>query len=261
MPGSFPGSFQSLATFIRVKAPRISRKIGRFKAERRLILFLILMAVALAGRGWLAENPQHDPWAPLDLNDPPGWATERKLLSLRDDPQTCRDVLARSQVAFNSLEPAGQDACRRTDRTVMEDLPLSPAPPPTTCAIGAGTYLWMRDVAQPAAEEILGSKITSVEHYGAYSCRRLYGRSEGRWSEHATGNAIDIGGFVLEDGRRITVLADWDGDRETPEARFLGQLRDGACDLYSTVLSPAYNEAHRDHFHFDQSPRYRGVCR
>lgn len=256
-----PGSFRSLATFIKVKAPRISRDIGRFKAERQLIVFLILMAVALAGRGWLAENPQHDPWAPLDLNDPPGWATERKLLALRDNPQTCRDVLTRSQVVFTSLEPAGQDACRRTDRTVWEDLPLSPAPPPTTCAVGAATHLWLRDVAQPAAEEILGSKIVSVEHYGAYSCRRLYGRTEGRWSEHATGNAIDIGGFVLEDGRRITLLADWGSDGETAEARFLGQLRDGACDLYSTVLSPDYNEAHRDHFHFDQSPRYRAVCR
>jgi hypothetical protein len=144
---------------------------------------------------------------------------------------------------------------------VLEDLLLSPTPPPTTCAIGAATHLWLREVAQPAAIEILGSKIASVEHYGAYSCRRLYGRSEGRWREHATGNAIDIGVFVLEDGHRITVLADWDGDRTTPEARFLSQVRDGACDLYSTVLSPAYNEAHRDHFHFDQSPRYRGVCR
>lgn len=261
MPGSFPGSFPSLATFIKVKTPRISREIGPFKSERRLIVFLMLMAAVLAARGWLAENPQHDPWAPLDLNDPPGWATERKLLALRDDPQTCRDVLTRSGVAFTALEPAGQDQCRRTDRTVMADLPLSPAPPPTTCAVGAGAYLWMRDVAQPAAEEILGSRIAAVEHYGAYSCRRLYGRSEGRWSEHATGNAIDIGGFVLEDGRRITVLGDWTSDGENPEAEFLSQVRDGACDLYSTVLSPDYNEAHRDHFHFDQSPRYRGVCR
>ncbi|MBU1256939.1 MAG: extensin family protein, partial [Alphaproteobacteria bacterium] len=29
----------------------------------------------------------------------------------------------------------------------------------------------------------------------------------------------------------------------------------GACDLFSTVLSPDYNKAHRDHFHLDQAER------
>lgn len=240
---------------------RLSRYIGPFQLDRLLISLLLLAGIVLAARGWLAEHPQHDPWAPLDLNDPPGWATETKLLALRDDPQTCRDVLARSNVAFTELSPAGQDACRREDRTVMTALPLSPTPPPTTCAMGAGLHLWMRDVVQPAAEEILGAKVARVEHYGAYSCRRLYGRSGGSWSEHATGNAIDIAAFVMDDGSRITVLSDWDPGDGNEQARFLRQVRDTSCDLFSTVLSPDYNEAHRDHFHFDQSPRYRSVCR
>lgn len=244
-----------------MKLIRLSRRIGFFQLDRLLIGLLVLAAIVLAGRGWLEENPQHNPWAPLDLNDPPGWATERKLLALRDDPQICRDVLARSDVAFTALDPAGQDACRREDRTVLDNLPLSPAPPPTTCALGAGLYLWMRDVVQPAAEDILGAQVATVEHYGAYSCRRLYGRAEGRWSEHATGNAIDIAAFVIEDGSRISVLADWDAEGISEQAQFLNRVRDGSCDLFSTVLSPEYNRAHRDHFHIDQSPRYRGVCR
>jgi hypothetical protein len=32
-------------------------------------------------------------------------------------------------------------------------------------------------------------------------------------------------------------------------------VRDGACDLFATVLSPDYNAAHRDHFHLDQAAR------
>jgi hypothetical protein len=87
----------------------------------------------------------------------------------------------------------------------------------------------------------------------------MYGASEGRWSEHATGNAIDIAGFVLEDGRRISVLGDWDG--EDAEARFLRAVRDGACKSFATVLSPDYNAAHADHFHLDQDGRWSGVCR
>ncbi len=239
--------------------PRLSRSIGRFRGDRLALGLLIAVAVVLAGRAWLADHPQHDPWAPLDLNDPPGWATRTKLLALKDDVPECRAVLERSGVAFNALEPAGEDACLRADRTVMSALPLSPAPPPATCSVGVGMELWLRDVVQPASQSAFGQEVARVEHFGAYSCRRLYGRAEGGWSEHATGNAIDIAAFVLEDGTRVTVLSDWSGDPE--RAAFLRTVRDGACPLFATVLSPDYNEAHRDHFHFDQAGRYSGVCR
>lgn len=225
-----------------------------------VITLFILGALFLAVRGWLAENPQHDPWAPLNLNDPPGWATARKLSALRQDPEECRAVLARSGVAFTALPSAGEGECRREDRTVLGDAPLSPNPPPTTCAVGAALVLWLRQGVQPAAEEVLGTAVSRVEHFGAFSCRRLYGRSEGGWSEHATGNAIDIAAFVLSDGRRISVLRDWDGEDE--EAAFLHRARDEACRVFGTVLSPDYNAAHADHFHFDQAARgFGGVCR
>lgn len=220
---------------------------------------LVLGALLLTGRAWLADHPQHDPWAPLDLADPPGWATQRKLAALRDDPAECRAVLERSGVAFAALPPAGEGACRREDRTVLAATPLAPAPP-TTCAIGAGFALWLRQGVQPAAGELLGSPVARVEHFGAYSCRRLYGRDTGRWSEHATGNALDVAAFVLDDGRRVSVLRDWRGEGE--EARFLRRVRDEACGVFGTVLSPDYNAAHADHLHLDQSARgFGGVCR
>ena len=66
-------------------------------------------------------------------------------------------------------------------------------------------------------------------------------------------NAIDIAGFRLEDGTRISVVDDWDEDG--PRSVFLRDVRDGACDLFATVLSPDYNAAHRDHLHLDQAAR------
>ena len=90
-------------------------------------------------------------------------------------------------------------------------------------------------------------------HVGSYSCRRLYDRAEGRFSEHSTADAIDIVGFDLADGRRVSVLEDWNGGG--PEAAFLRDVRDGACRLFSTVLSPDYNQAHRDHLHLDVANR------
>ena len=237
----------------------ISTRIGRFVGDRRIIAVLVLAALLVAGRAWLAEHPEHDPWAPLDLRDPPGWATMTKLQALRDDVPQCRAVLERSEVAFTALDPQGEGECARPDRTRLDAYPLSPSSPPTTCPVAIALELWRTDSLEPAAQEIFGSDIAQIEHLGTYSCRRLYGRDSGAWSEHASGNAIDIAGFVLEDGTRISVLGDWEGDDD--EARFLRRARDGACDAFATTLSPDYNAAHADHFHLDMSPRWSGVCR
>lgn len=221
---------------------------------------LLLGALFLASQAWLRDHPQHNPWAPLDLNDPPGWATERKLAALRNDPGECRAVLRRSGVAFEALPAAGEGECRRDDRTVLSDAPLSPAPPPTTCAVGAAFELWLQQGVQPAAEELLGSRVARMEHFGAFSCRRMYGRDTGRWSEHASGNALDIAAFVLADGERIGIRTDWEGGSE--QAAFLHRVRDEACRVFGTVLSPDYNAAHADHLHLDQAARgFGSVCR
>ena len=57
----------------------------------------------------------------------------------------------------------------------------------------------------------------------------------------------------LADGTRISLLEDWPGS--DARSLFLREVRDGACDLFATVLSPDYNEAHRDHLHLDQAQR------
>ena len=220
---------------------------------------LLLVAGLLAVRAWLEEHPEQNPWAPLDLRDPTGWATAMKLRALKGDPEACRAVLTRSDVAFTVLPPAGEGECARPDRTVLDRFALSPKAPPTTCAVALALQLWTRDTLDPEAEAIFGRKVARIEHLGAYSCRRMYGRDDGPWSEHATGNAIDIAGFVLADGTRVSVLKDWEGEGDNP--RFLRRVRDGACRAFTTVLSPDYNTAHRDHLHLDMSSGWSGVCR
>ncbi|RJY08377.1 extensin family protein [Aurantiacibacter aquimixticola] len=222
--------------------------------DTRLAWLLALFALAVAGRAWLAENPQHNPWAPLDLREPRGWATGAKLASLRGDPQECQAVLERSEVGFTALPATGEGECRREDRLIPADLSLAPADPQMTCSVAAGLAIWLDQDVQPLARELLGSPVARIDQIGTYSCRRMYGSDSGRWSEHATGNAIDIAGFVLEDGSRISLLGDWGGD--DAKAQFLRGVRDAACDSFGTVLSPDYNAAHADHFHFDQG---RGV--
>ena len=233
---------------------------------------VLLVLIALAAVGWhfarqhIAAHPQDVPWTPLRLDDPIGAFSLRKIASLGDSPAQCLRLLSEAETRHVAAPPRQSGAdCGYSDgmRIVpSEDEPaLAPAGLVTSCPVAAAMTVWERQVLQQAAIRHLGSKVTAINHAGSYSCRRLYGRDEGRFSEHATADAIDIIGFDLADGRRVSVLADW---RSTgPKATFLHDVRDGACRLFATVLSPDYNAAHADHLHFDQASRGRmgiGVC-
>lgn len=234
--------------------------------DRIALSALIVACLMLAARGWLHDHPQHDPSAPLDLADPPGWATGGKLAALREDRETCRAFLDRSGIAALALPAAGAGACRREDRVVLTlpagaDARLSPQDAQATCAVGAGLAWWLHHGVQPAAEIILRARVVRIEHLGTYNCRRIGGGESASWSEHATGNALDVSAFVLDDGRRISVREDWDG--QGSGAAFLRAARDAACRAFATVLSPEYNAAHADHLHLDQARRGGGwrACR
>jgi hypothetical protein len=119
------------------------------------------------------------------------------------------------------------------------------------CGVARNLALWVRESVQPAARDAFGSRVVKLESMGAYACRNVIGNaaSAGNRSEHATANAVDIGGFVLADGRRISIKAGWTGDSD--ERGFLRAVRAGGCKRFQTVLSPDYNAAHHDHLHFD----------
>ena len=76
-----------------------------------------------------------------------------------------------------------------------------------------------------------------------------------RRSGHAIANAVDVGGFALKDGRRISVLRDWNAPRSARCSDFLQTIRASACKRFGTVLSPDYNAAHRNHLHLEDDRR------
>ncbi len=228
--------------------------------DSKLAFALVVLALLLAGRTFMAENPQHNPWAPLDLRDERGWATQTKLSTLRGDIGQCRAVLERSGVTFSALAETGEGACRREDRLTLGSIPFAPRFPQMTCPVAAGMVLWLEKDVQALAEEMLETRVERIEQLGTYSCRRMYGDANAQWSEHATGNAIDIAGFRLADGRTVSVLRDWNNGQV--EGQFLAAVRDAACNSFGTVLSPDYNAAHADHFHLDQGRNPAlGACR
>lgn len=223
-----------------------------------LLVLVLLALAALFLSDYVRRHPQDVPWTSLDLNDPVGAFTGRKLAGLGDDAAQCRSLLRQAGSQDRPAPPvSADDECGYDDgiRITADGrvARYAPAPLVTSCPVAAALLVLERQVIDKAALRHFGRKVASIQHFGSYSCRRLYGREEGAFSQHASANAVDIAGFRLEDGTRISVAGDWNGDG--PKARFLHEVRDGACRLFATVLSPDYNAAHADHLHLDQADR------
>lgn len=120
---------------------------------------------------------------------------------------------------------------------------------PVKCEMASKFAAWTEFAVKRAAREYLDSDLERIETFGSYNCRNIAGTR--KRSEHSSANAIDVSGFVLKNGRRITVLNGWNGSRD--ERQFLKAIHQSACKRFGTILSPDYNAAHRDHLHFDMA--------
>ena len=230
------------------------------RRARRILLLLLPLAALVLGllalRDCARRFPQDLPWTALDLRHPVGAFTGRKLAGLAGDPGRCRALLAQAGAAFTALPDRPESArCGLRDavRFGAREIGYRPADVGFACPVAAALLVWEREVVQVAAQRHFGRRVSGIDHFGAYSCRRIYGRRDGAWSEHARANAFDVAGFRLADGTRIGVVGNWRDPG--PKGRFLREVRDGACRLFATVLSPDYNQAHRDHLHLDQAGR------
>lgn len=101
------------------------------------------------------------------------------------------------------------------------------------------------------AQEHLGQAVQSVRQASAYVCRPRRGTEN--LSEHAYGNALDIGAFILSDGTTIPV--EQQQDRNGKAQKFLDAFRAAACGPFRTVLGPGSDADHADHFHLDMKER------
>ena len=124
------------------------------------------------------------------------------------------------------------------------------------CPITASVDRWMLEDIQPAAMAWFGQPVAKVKQLSSYSCRNMNGGPAGKVSEHAFGNAFDIGGFVLADGREVLIKKGWKGQAD--EQGFLRTVMASGCQRFTTVLGPGYNIYHYDHIHVDLMRRAKG---
>ena len=235
----------------------------------RLWLAIAVCAIgaALAWKGYsgaVVIPKRFNPWAPLQMMAPPNFLTAYKLSRARSDPALCQQALAQSSMEYdllpNRVTSPGcgfDNAVRLREAGVRLGSPLV-----LSCPMALSFFMWEHHALQPAAQQYFGQRIVAIEHFGSYACRNI-NRSKGSTAEltsgtrsrHATANALDIAGFTLQSGLRITVLKDWQtndsAQASKEQARLLAKAHQGACQFFNGVLRPDYNAMHRNHFHLE----------
>jgi hypothetical protein len=129
------------------------------------------------------------------------------------------------------------------------------------CPIVSALDRWLTENIQPAAMRWFGARVVEIKQISAYSCRGMNGNPRAHISEHAFGNALDVAGFTLADGRYISVQKGWKGLPE--EQGFLRDVQGAACQHFTTVLAPGANVYHYNHIHVDLMRRSSGrvICK
>lgn len=190
------------------------------------------------------------------IDQPIGGVTRSAVIRESAELQQCVAQLTAARVRFSPAPDRVNSAtCGLASGGVLgPDLGtvarMQPGDVEMTCRLALAVSIWRRQSVEPAALEILGSEVVQIDHFGAYACRNVNnGAGSTRISAHSQAMALDVSGVRLRDGRRITLTENWSGDSD--EARFLRRIRDDACRIFGTTLSPDYNAVHHDHLHLE----------
>lgn len=126
-------------------------------------------------------------------------------------------------------------------------IPLKPAAV-SRCDMAVAAASWMRDALAPAVAQA-GGALAAIRIADSYNCRPRNRVAGAKMSEHGRGNAVDVGGFELDDGRVWTVAK-----AGLPMA-LRTSMKDSACTRFTTVLGPGSDGYHEDHIHVDLAQR------
>lgn len=179
-----------------------------------------------------------------------------------DEAETCRRLLASGKVVARLLPPVPQtpEGCGIAAPVELTAIVLSPVrrvslEPPATinCTLADAVADWVRADLDPAFRPP-GAPLAALAETSGYACRGRNGIAGAKLSEHARGNALDIGALRTADGTRIAVTGG--------AADRLAIVRATACARFATVLGPGSDGFHEHHMHVDLEPRRHGsqIC-
>ena len=226
----------SLFAFPQAVSPAAARPKGRCARRRAAVVavpvLLLAGCIAPSARFVAEEEPWRD--------------TDERLCLASGIVRENADITARSALGGPSvcgaLQPffvaAVGDGAVRLHPAALLRCPMVPA-----------LEQWLARAVAPAARTYLGSSVVALTIAASYACRPMNNVDGARLSEHGHANAIDVSAFALADGRVVAVETGWWG--ALAERAFLRAVHRGACDTFTTVLGPAHDHNHRDHFHLD----------
>ena len=147
---------------------------------------------------------------PAPATAPDVWTDAEQVAGLRD----CLRLLAPLALEIDVDTPMRHGQCGTSAPLLLhsvgesEKVVFDPAPE-MNCRLAASVARWVDTVLQPLAKEVLKSRVVKIIGASSYACRNVYNSPNLPLSEHATGNAVDVVGFVTADGRTITVKHWW----------------------------------------------------
>lgn len=181
-----------------------------------------------------------------------------------DPDSACLRDLERAHVVFEpAREYSGTGSCSVPNPVRVSSAGMRwSSPGVVSCQMARVVDRFEEEVVQPLAVKFFGQKVVQLHHMGTYNCRNQRnssrtasakgGATGGRLSEHAKGQAIDVGAFQLADGSVVSVKSHWSGAGRKSE--FLHEVARASCDTFNVVLTPNHNREHHDHLHLDIGP-------
>ena len=174
-------------------------------------------------------------------------------------PSACRIRLTTALAIAPSL-PAivGPGECGapdvvRLEAVVLPDKSQVAFTPPATlrCTMAEAIATWVREDATALAHD-LGGVLRAVQNFDSYDCRGRNRIVGAKTSEHGKGNAFDMRGLRLGDGKFVE-FTDPHVSRGFREA-----VRKSVCARFTTVLGPGSDGYHETHIHVDLAERRGG---
>lgn len=172
----------------------------------------------------------------------------------------CRQRLAKLGVEFRDVERIAKGRSCGIDYPIeltglAGGIDVKPSVK-LNCQVTEAFAKWVKNELVPSSRARYLSGVKTIRPLGGYSCRTMNSQRGNPMSEHAHGNAIDVGKFVLKSGKEIDVRKP--GFFSFREKGLLKAVRSDSCKYFSTVLGPGSDPHHKDHFHFDLRERKSG---
>lgn len=129
----------------------------------------------------------------------------------------CVQALAPITADVSPLDPLRSGDCGTTAPVLLKSIGATDKvafDPPLVlnCAMVVGLERWLRETVQPAAKETFSPPVSKIVG-SSYACRNIYNLPNGKLSQHAFANAVDLPMFVFADGLKVDITHGWGATR------------------------------------------------